>query len=49
MSGHEGASFSFHISPSAFASRTQSGGTTSGPARLSIFLLLTTSSLGNKG
>lgn len=34
MSGHEGASFYLHISLSAFASRTQSGGTTSGPARL---------------
>ena len=34
MSGHEGASFCLHISPSALASRTQSGGTTSGPARL---------------
>ena len=34
MSGHEGASFCLHISPSAFASRTQSGGTTDGPARL---------------
>lgn len=34
MSGHEGASFCLHISPSAFASRTQPGGTISGPARL---------------